>query len=130
MSRRSARKPGDRPGTGVQPTRHWLRCGGHRGSDAGACPIPPRPPACFLRAAAADITGAQRPAETNMQHHSLTLALATLFASPAAFAQSGPTELDEVVVTATRTPIALVDSIAPVQVIDREAIERDRKSVV
>ena len=61
-----------------------------------------------------------------MQHHSLTLALATLLASPAAFAQADPTELDEVVVTATRTPIALVDSVAPVQVIDREQIERSQ----
>ena len=61
-----------------------------------------------------------------MQHHSLALALATLLASPAAFAQADPTELDEVVVTATRTPIALVDSIAPVQVIDRKEIERSQ----
>lgn len=80
----------------------------------------------FLRTAAADITGAQRLAENNMQHHSLTLALAALLASPAAFAQTAPTDLDEVVVTATRTPIALVDSIAPIQVLDREEIERSQ----
>ena len=61
-----------------------------------------------------------------MQHHSLTLALATLLASPAAFAQADPTELDEVVVTATRTPIALADSVAPVQVIGRDEIERSQ----
>lgn len=61
-----------------------------------------------------------------MQHHSLTLALAALLASPAAFAQANPTELDEVVVTATRTPIALADSVAPVQVIGRDEIERSQ----
>jgi len=91
-------------------------------------PVPPLRalPARFPRSAAADITGAKRPAETNMQQQILTLALATLLASPAAFAQADPTELDEVVVTATRTPIALVDSVAPVQVIGREEIERSQ----
>ena len=61
-----------------------------------------------------------------MQRQILTLALAAALASPAAFAQTAPTELDEVVVTATRTPMALVDSIAPVQVLDREEIERSQ----
>src|SRR5690554_6602271 len=91
-------------------------------------PVPPLRalPARFLRSAAADINGAKRPGETNMQQQILTLALATLLASPAAFAQADPTELDEVVVTATRTPIALVDNVAPVQVIDRKEIERSQ----
>ncbi|MGY0634783.1 TonB-dependent vitamin B12 receptor [Luteimonas sp. A478] len=68
-----------------------------------------------------------------MQQHilPLSLALAAVLASPAAMAQqdpvhSDPTQLDEVVVTATRTPVALIDSIAPVQVLDREEIERSQ----
>lgn len=66
-----------------------------------------------------------------MQQHMLPLsiALAAVLASPAAMAQhtpSDPTQLDEVVVTATRTPVALIDSIAPVQVLDRDEIERSQ----
>lgn len=66
-----------------------------------------------------------------MQQHilPLSLALAAVLASPAAMAQhdpSNPTQFDEVVVTATRTPVALIDSIAPVQVLDREEIERSQ----
>ncbi len=53
----------------------------------------------------------------------LALALA---ASPCAFAQSATAELDEVLVTATRTEIALGDSLLPAQVIDRDAIVRSQ----
>ena len=53
-----------------------------------------------------------------------TLALALAMALPGiAVAEQVPTDLDDVIVTATRTPIALQDSIAPAQVIDREQIE-------
>lgn len=53
----------------------------------------------------------------------LALALA---ASPCAFAQSATADLDEVLVTATRTEIALADSLLPAQVIDRDAIVRSQ----
>ena len=52
------------------------------------------------------------------------LSLAVLSALPLlASAQDEATALDQVLVTATRTPIALQDSIAPAQVIDRAQIE-------
>ena len=61
-----------------------------------------------------------------MSFRVLTLAVACAAALPA-FAQSGrPTDLDEVVVTANRGPVPVRDVIAPVEVIDREAIERSQ----
>ena len=59
------------------------------------------------------------------QHTLLPLALAL---SPAAMAAGGlqATDLDTVVVTATRTEINAVDSNVPVQVLDRAAIERSQ----
>jgi vitamin B12 transporter len=63
-----------------------------------------------------------------MQLRSLSLAVALALASPLVVAQdaTAATELDEVIVTATRTEIALADSIAPAQVITREEIERSQ----
>ncbi|MGH8060890.1 MAG: TonB-dependent vitamin B12 receptor [Pseudoxanthomonas sp.] len=58
-----------------------------------------------------------------------TLALSIALALPAtAFAQSSDdaTELDEIVVTGTRTEVALEDSLVPAQVIDRAEIERSQ----
>ena len=56
-----------------------------------------------------------------------TLSLAVTLALPGlALAQNAATELDEVVVTSTRTAIALEDSLAPAQVIDRADIERSQ----
>src|SRR5690606_39684272 len=56
------------------------------------------------------------------------LALSTL--APTADANPAPrvqaTDLDEVVVTATRTPGTVGEAIAPVEVIDRAAIERSQ----
>lgn len=53
-----------------------------------------------------------------------TLFLAVLGALPAvALAQSDPTALDPLLVTATRTPVSLTDSLSPAQVIDRSAID-------
>jgi vitamin B12 transporter len=63
----------------------------------------------------------------NITHHILALSIA-LALPHAAFAQSdeSATELDEVVVTATRTQVAVQDSLLPVEVIDREEIERSQ----
>ncbi|CAN5637285.1 TonB-dependent vitamin B12 receptor [soil metagenome] len=63
-----------------------------------------------------------------MQLHSLSLAVALALASPLVIAQdaSTATDLDEVIVTATRTAIPLADSIAPAQVITRAEIERSQ----
>ncbi len=59
-----------------------------------------------------------------MSVQSRILSLAVLAALPGvAHAQNAATALDEVLVTATRTPIALADSLSPAQVIDRTAIE-------
>ena len=60
-----------------------------------------------------------------LPHHALSLALALALPGIAA-AEQAPTELDDVIVTATRTPIALQDSISPAQVIDRTEIERSQ----
>ncbi|RZA34232.1 MAG: TonB-dependent vitamin B12 receptor [Lysobacteraceae bacterium] len=51
----------------------------------------------------------------------VTLCLPTLASAEAA---ADATDLDEIVVTATRTEVALQDSVLPAQVIDREEIER------
>lgn len=59
-----------------------------------------------------------------MKLQSRMLSLAVLAALPAlAKAADDTTALDQILVTATRTPIALQDSIAPAQVIDRAQIE-------
>ncbi len=56
-----------------------------------------------------------------------TLSLALALALPGlASAEQAPTELDDVVVTATRTPVSIADSVVPVQVIDREQIDRSQ----
>ena len=51
----------------------------------------------------------------------VTLCLPTLASAEVA---ADATDLDEIVVTATRTEVALQDSVLPAQVIDREEIER------
>ena len=64
-----------------------------------------------------------------MMSRPLTTAVALALALPAfaASAASDPaTELDEVLVTATRTEIALRDSLSPAQVIGRAEIERSQ----
>ena len=59
-----------------------------------------------------------------MKLQSRMLSLAVLAALPAlAQAADDTTALDQILVTATRTPIALQYSIAPAQVIDRAQIE-------
>ncbi|MGH8031928.1 MAG: TonB-dependent vitamin B12 receptor [Luteimonas sp.] len=58
---------------------------------------------------------------------SAALALPLLSASTLAFAAGdAATDLDQVTVTATRTQIAVADSLFPVEVIDRDAIERSQ----
>lgn len=65
---------------------------------------------------------------------SLSAAIAALLSLPSAAALAADaagdaaTELDEVLVTATRTEIRLEDSLAPAQVIDRAEIERSQAS--
>ncbi|MEN5069980.1 TonB-dependent vitamin B12 receptor [Stenotrophomonas sp. TWI1183] len=62
-----------------------------------------------------------------MKLQTRVLSLAVLSALPLlASAQDDATALDQVLVTATRTPIALQDSISPAQVIDRAEIERSQ----
>ncbi|NWF34617.1 TonB-dependent vitamin B12 receptor [Stenotrophomonas sp. SAM-B] len=62
-----------------------------------------------------------------MKLQTRVLSLAVLSALPLlASAQDEATALDQVLVTATRTPIALQDSISPAQVIDRAEIERSQ----
>ncbi|WP_242112870.1 TonB-dependent vitamin B12 receptor [Luteimonas aquatica] len=58
-------------------------------------------------------------------------AACALLLSPAAFAAGNPAadaaiDLDEVVVTGTRTEVPLIDSLFPAEVIDREEIERSQ----
>ncbi|MCL1634530.1 TonB-dependent vitamin B12 receptor [Luteimonas sp. SX5] len=58
----------------------------------------------------------------------VALAIAVSFACAQASAESGPeatvTDLDQIVVTATRTPQSLADTLASTTVIDRERIDR------
>jgi vitamin B12 transporter len=100
-----------------------LRCGGHRGGG----PVPARVgvAACFLLRDLLHIR--IRAGEVPMSFRLLTLAVACTAALPA-LAQTAPaaTDLDEVVVTANRTPVPVRDVIAPVEVIDREDIVRSQ----
>ncbi|MCA0197846.1 MAG: TonB-dependent vitamin B12 receptor [Proteobacteria bacterium] len=62
-----------------------------------------------------------------MKSRPLATAVALVLALPAiASASDRATDLDEVLVTATRTEIALRDSLSPAQVIDRAEIERSQ----
>lgn len=59
--------------------------------------------------------------------HALALGIALALPSMAmAQIAADATELDEIVVTGTRTEVALEDSLVPAQVIDREEIERSQ----
>lgn len=61
--------------------------------------------------------------------HTLALAIAlALPASAFAGAAADATDLDEIVVTGTRTEVLVQDSLVPVQVIDREEIQRSQAS--
>jgi len=62
-----------------------------------------------------------------LSYHTLSLALALALPGVAA-AQNAPTELDDITVTATRTPISIENSVVPVQVIDRAQIDRSQAS--
>ncbi len=64
-----------------------------------------------------------------LPYHTLSLALALALPGVAA-AQNAPTELDDVIVTATRTPVSIEDSVVPVQVIDRDQIDRSQANSV
>lgn len=67
-----------------------------------------------------------------LSYHTLSLALALALPGVAA-AQNAPTEpaptrLDDITVTATRTPVSIENSVVPVQVIDRVQIDRSQAS--
>jgi len=64
-----------------------------------------------------------------LPYHTLSLALALALPGVAA-AEQAPTELDDVIVTATRTPVSIADSVVPVQVIDRDQIDRSQAGSV
>ena len=59
-----------------------------------------------------------------LSHLALAVALALPFAAQAQ--DRGATDLDEVVVSGTRTAVAVEDSLVPAQVINREAIQRSQ----
>ena len=63
--------------------------------------------------------------QTQLQHRSLAVALAVAATCPAS-AQQAPTDLDQVVVTGTRTAVTAQQSLAAVEVIDRDEIERSQ----
>jgi len=60
-----------------------------------------------------------------LRYHTLSLALALTLPGIAA-AEQAPTDLEDVTVTATRTPVSVADSVVPVQVIDREQIDNSQ----
>lgn len=66
------------------------------------------------------------PFRTSLLATACALALPTAAFAQQAATHPAATDLDEVVVTATRTPTALSSAIAPTQVIDREEIERSQ----
>ena len=63
--------------------------------------------------------------------HALAFAIALALPSMAhAEIAADATDLDEIVVTGTRTDVAIEDSLVPAQVIDREEIERTPGALV
>jgi hypothetical protein len=56
----------------------------------------------------------------SMQFRILALAVAGILSAPSLARAEAATDLDEVVVTATRTRVALADSLFPAQVIDHD----------
>src|SRR5690606_26438503 len=92
------------------------------------CARPPSPALCL---ATSPTCPARERAGTGacmkLSRHTLSLALALALPGIAA-AEQAPTQLDDVIVTATRTPIPIEDSVVPVQVIDRVQIERSQAS--
>ena len=120
----STRKPGDRPWSSLVAMRRALRRRSVLRPFAClsllATPLPPFAyGSCAMEMLA-------------MQYRfpvSHTLALAIALALPAtAFAAADATDLDKIVVTGTRTEVPLQDSLLPVQVIDREEIQRSQAS--
>lgn len=61
-----------------------------------------------------------------MQSRNLALAIAGILSLPAFAHAEAATDLDEVVVSATRTQVALADSLFPVQAIDHDEIVRSQ----
>ncbi|MGN7726342.1 TonB-dependent vitamin B12 receptor [Luteimonas sp. 22616] len=61
-----------------------------------------------------------------MQFRILALAVAGILSAPSLARAEAATDLDEVVVTATRTQVALADSLFPAQVIDHDEIVRSQ----
>lgn len=100
-----------------------LRCGGHRGG--GPVHLCAGDAACVLLRDLLHTASALE--KFPMSFRLLTLAVACTAALPA-LAQTAPaaTDLDEVVVTANRTPVPVRDVIAPVEVVDREDIVRSQ----
>jgi vitamin B12 transporter len=62
----------------------------------------------------------------SMQSRNLALVIAGILSLPAFAHAEAATDLDEVVVTATRTQVALADSLFPAQVIDHDEIVRSQ----
>lgn len=61
-----------------------------------------------------------------MQFRILALAVAGILSTPSLAHAEAATDLDEVVVTGTRTQVALIDSLFPAQVIDHDEIVRSQ----
>src|SRR5699024_1634785 len=112
---------------------------GHGGGDPAsryACPsVPALPARSHAHRSTLPGTARLRQENRSMQATRSTLAaavaaaltltaIATAHAAPEPRAQA--TDLDEVVVTATRTATAFGEVLAPVEVIDRDAIERSQ----
>jgi vitamin B12 transporter len=72
------------------------------------------------------LAGPARPAAALPHRAALAAALALVLPGPALAQDGDPTELDRVQVTATRTAVSVDQALAPVEVIDRAAIERSQ----
>src|SRR3546814_6557163 len=74
------------------------------------------------------VRGCARRRSVPMQSRILALAVAGILSAPPLAVAEGAaaTDLDEVVVTATRTEVAVADSLFPVQVIDHDEIVRSQ----
>src|SRR5690606_32465871 len=117
---------GDRPGRRLVAMRRAWR----RQRRAVSRTSPPSPSSSWQPPKATRSRGRARRQERCMKPYNrplpVAVGLALLGAPARACAAATATDLDQVVVTGTRTDVALEDSLVPVQVIDRATIERSQ----
>src|SRR5690606_28549276 len=119
------REPGDRPRSSLVVMRRASRRRRRRCPRLSFPPSATQPTATRTGACATEKRMTQQATSPLAGALALAIALA-LAAAPAHAGAQDATDLDEVVVTATRTATPVAEALAPVEVIDRDAIARSQ----